>query len=523
MSAQVCSRLTSRPRSAVKLAKQVLRDHRNDLALWDGYARVERQRGRAADARQVYCTALSMYRSFRPQDQIDGPLLWRAWAEMEWEEGRPVIALKVLTAAASTDNVDLGASLSPPRSPTVPHADSVTRTASLASTDPDVRPSAPQLLRSRQHYVHELEAAFQPRATQALVRNRNHLAFSFALFQYLTSNLAAAVDVLERHLFRLDCAGATGSAEHEEALMMYAKLLFRHSAVGAGYRPAQLRELLERALGEFKSNSVFLALFYHNERASSLPPLARRLALLALELTRPRTDLAERMKIENHFRRLIEEKVLKENEATSEGWLFAIFAELHRDARSTNVWAVRNLFDRAIDNPRCARSSRSISPSSTSLLTQRLAGRGRRRRFGRSTSTSRCATARSAAPSHSSTAPSASAPGARVRLSLSLSLSSRASSHLSRRADSPTRARAEFYLRPFSPSLRPAFRSRELRDFHHLLLEKGLRVHVDVDAFLEGAVLSDMEDDDDEQDRALERLEDAGEDVLTERTRLMPY
>lgn len=61
---------------------------------------------------------------------------------------------------------------------------------------------------------------------------------------------------------------------------------------------------------------------------------------------------AERMKIENHFRRLMEEKVLKESEATSEGWLFAIFAELHRDARSTNVWAVRNLFDRAVDNPR---------------------------------------------------------------------------------------------------------------------------------------------------------------------------
>jgi hypothetical protein len=34
-----------------------------------------------------YCTALSMYRSFAPQDQIDGPLLWRAWAEMEWEDG----------------------------------------------------------------------------------------------------------------------------------------------------------------------------------------------------------------------------------------------------------------------------------------------------------------------------------------------------------------------------------------------------------------------------------------------------
>lgn len=262
-----------RRHSAVKLAKQVLRDHRNDLALWDAYARIELQRGKAADARQVYCTALSMYRLFRPQDQIDGPLLWRAWAEMEWEDGRSVIALKVLVAATSTANVDLGASLCLSLSRQSLRADSSTRTASLASTDPDARPSAPQLLRSRQHYTHDLEAAFQPHATQALVRNRNHLAFSFALLQYLTSDLSAAVDVFERHLFRLDCAGATGSAEHEEALMMYAKLLFRHSVVGGGYRPAQLRELLERALGEFKNNSVFLALFYHNERASLIRPV----------------------------------------------------------------------------------------------------------------------------------------------------------------------------------------------------------------------------------------------------------
>ncbi|GAA5834455.1 hypothetical protein JCM9279_004321 [Rhodotorula babjevae] len=418
-----CLEAVQGPKAAVKLAKQVLRNHRNDLALWDAYARIERQRGKAADARQVYCTALSMYRSFKPQDQIDGPLLWRAWAEMEWEDGRPILALKVLAAATSADNVDL---------------------ASLASTDPDVRPSFPQLLRSRQHYTYELEAAFQPHATQALVRNRNHLAFSFALFQYLTGNLAAAVDVLERHLFRLDCAGATGSAEHEEALMMYAKLLFRHSAVGGGYRPAQLRELLERALDEFKSNSVFLALFYHNE---------------------------QRMKIENHFRRLIEEKILKQSEATSEGWLFAIFAELHRDARSTNVWAVRNLFDRALDNPR--------SRSSASLWALYIDFEVRNGEVGRAKS-------------------------------------------LIYRAVRECPWCKEFYLRPFSPSLRPVFRSRELRDFHHLLLEKGLRVHLDVDRFLEGAVLSDMEDDE-EEDRALERLEEAGEDVLTERTRLMPY
>lgn len=83
---------------------------------------------------------------------------------------------------------------------------------------------------------------------------------------------------------------------------------------------------------------------------------------------------------------------------------------------------------------------------------------------------------------------------------------------------------AEFYLRPFSPSLRSVFRSRELRDFHHLLLEKGLRVRVEVESFLDGAVFSDMEDDEDDgHEVAPARLEDAGEELLTERQRLMPY
>lgn len=82
--------------------------------------------------------------------------------------------------------------------------------------------------------------------------------------------------------------------------------------------------------------------------------------------------------------------------------------------------------------------------------------------------------------------------------------------------------RIEFYLRPFSPTLRSVYRSQELRDFHHLLLEKGLRIRVDVDAYLEGEQTSDMEvEDDDTAD--LERLEQAGEEVLTERQRLMPY
>lgn len=58
------------------------------------------------------------------------------------------------------------------------------------------------------------------------------------------------------------------------------------------------------------------------------------------------------MKIQNRVRRTLELSVLSENASSGPGWLFAIFAELHLDARSTNLWGVRNLFDRAIEHPR---------------------------------------------------------------------------------------------------------------------------------------------------------------------------
>lgn len=48
--------------------------------------------------------------------------------------------------------------------------------------------------------------------------------------------------------------------------MFYVKLLYRHSTAGTGYRPHQLRDVCERAIHEFKNNSLFLSVFYHNER-----------------------------------------------------------------------------------------------------------------------------------------------------------------------------------------------------------------------------------------------------------------
>lgn len=76
---------------------------------------------------------------------------------------------------------------------------------------------------------------------------------------------------------------------------------------------------------------------------------------------------------------------------------------------------------------------------------------------------------------------------------------------------------ADLYLRPFLPALRPVYRTQELRDWHSLLLEKGLRVRVEMDDFAEAGSDEEME-----LDPPLEEATEA-EGLLTEREALKPY
>lgn len=105
---------------------------------------------------------------------------------------------------------------------------------------------------------------------------------------------------------------------------------------------------------------------------------------------------------------------------------------------------------------------------------------------------------------HSSTELCAIVPGAKV-------------CYLVHCASSLTLLIADLYLRPFLPALRPVYRSQELRDWHSLLLEKGLRVRVEVDGFTEPG--SDIEM---EEDPPLEDVTEA-EGLLREREYLKPY
>lgn len=106
---------TADPRRAVKVAKSVLSDDRDNLALWDGYARLERQRGNLAAARQVYVTAIQAAQqratvagANQADLQLDTVELWAAWAEMEWENGEEERCVEVLGMAAGQNLGQLG-------------------------------------------------------------------------------------------------------------------------------------------------------------------------------------------------------------------------------------------------------------------------------------------------------------------------------------------------------------------------------------------------------------------------------
>lgn len=96
----MCSKSVSD--SAVKVAKTILKNDSKNLLFWDAYARIERSNGNLNGARNVYMQALSLSQAFNEKEKVDMPLLWRAWAELEWEEGRQSAALAVLVASSTS-------------------------------------------------------------------------------------------------------------------------------------------------------------------------------------------------------------------------------------------------------------------------------------------------------------------------------------------------------------------------------------------------------------------------------------
>ena len=185
-------------------------------------------------------------------------------------------------------------------------------------------PPPARILKARQFYTRQLELANSDQPPKSLFRHRISITFSLALLLYLTAGLDAASAAFDKQIIKLR-QESTGSAEEEEATALHAKIIFRHTQTRTAFRPGQMRVILEEALQHYPNNSIFLSLHLFNEI---------------------------RTRIDGRVRRILDEIVLKDDTVTAEGWLFAIYAEMHFNARNFNAQAVTTLFERAVENPR---------------------------------------------------------------------------------------------------------------------------------------------------------------------------
>ncbi|ODO05840.1 hypothetical protein I350_04901 [Cryptococcus amylolentus CBS 6273] len=217
------------PKNAIKAAKSILSQDRTNLLLWDGYARLERQRGNASTARTVYITALQAAKQEREgrektEDEMD---LWAGWAEMEFEEGDKERCLDVVVMAAGIGE------------------DSISKC--IRSQNETSTPSPLSLLKTRQYY-HRLA----PTGSALLLSS---------LLTYLVDGIDTTCDALLNIAF----AHPTSSGECEEALQLLSQIMFRHATFTPS-TPAYLsRHVLERALGAFPNNTALLSLYMYGE------------------------------------------------------------------------------------------------------------------------------------------------------------------------------------------------------------------------------------------------------------------
>jgi len=303
------------------------------------------------------------------------------------------------------------------------------------------RPGQAALLTAKSHYRQLLERANSEDAPQALFRHRVSITFCSALLAYLADDLDTSMTILDKQRMQLRSEGKA-SAEEEELLAIQAKILFRHTQTKTAFRPGQLRAVLESALEDFPNNSIFLSLHFYNEL---------------------------RTRIENRVRRALDNLVLKEDTVTSEGWLFAIYAELHLNSRNYNAEAVRSLFERAVEN---TRTKSSVSLWSLFIEFEVKQGRPLRAKTLLQRALVECPWAK------------------------------------------------DLYMMAFTGSLRSDFRSNELRNIHRLLLEKGIRVHTSLDDLVSGWKSEESEDEDMEEAETEDTL--YAQTLAAERQRLLP-
>ncbi|KAI9025805.1 NRDE-2, necessary for RNA interference-domain-containing protein, partial [Phycomyces nitens] len=277
------------------LAKNMLKENRTDLVLWNAYAQLEKSHD-------------------KPQ-------------ELEIEYNNHEEALNILVAMGNQQ----------------PYKEK------------GEKPTPTQILRAKEFFSQKTMQMSTLSDSDKEDRIARCYNVCYALFEYLTFGLEAACAVYEQALLYIKDHQAERGFASETMWIAYAELLYRHATRGyGGHKPIILREAMERALQLFPNNTLFLGLFIWNEARTRIHNRVRNFFGLALDKD-PNVILwvsAIHRELHNHFpydinlvRSLFERAV--ESPSTRSSivlWKLYIHHEISRD----NHEKARTLFYRAV-------------------------------------------------------------------------------------------------------------------------------------------------------------------------------
>ncbi|KAL2009699.1 hypothetical protein VTN00DRAFT_5506 [Thermoascus crustaceus] len=309
-------------KEAKKYAKSLLKRRSSNLRLYNVYALMECRSGNNAAADKVWTTTLSMGKSFTDRDRLDCALLWRTWL---WESltTQDVNTAIRLLIAVPQNNVDL---------------------TSLPDASNRITVSPAEFLKTQRFLAEAQEHALTVQKANVFVAYTECLALLF----YLTrpTDLDDAVEVYKTALERLSRMPSQSktfvSFTTELLYQAGSELLYHHAIRSRAYKPSRIRAFLAESISLFPHNTMFLSLFAWNESRFRIDDRVRD---VMRDITA--TTTAHRQNRHDHHHQPVP--------VTSH--LFSIYTELHRPVFSgSTLHSVRAAFEKAIGHPALSKS-----------------------------------------------------------------------------------------------------------------------------------------------------------------------
>ncbi|GAD95713.1 hypothetical protein NFIA_059290 [Paecilomyces variotii No. 5] len=312
-------------KEARKYAKSLLKRAPSDVRLYNAYGLIELRSGNSVTAEKVWMTTLSMSKDFSDTERLGCALLWRTWI---WE---------CLHSAEVNKAIRLLLSI-PRNAISIPD---------LSASEERIEISPTEFLKTQRSLSEGQEQALAVRNVEAFVAYTECLA----ILKYLSydSSLDDSVTVFStafERVAKLPSQGTSFVSFTTELLHQgRGKLLYHHARTRRAYKPSQIRVLLLESISLFPHNTMFLSLFAWNE---SRFRIEERVRDVIQEITGQGRNSQEQLNkqavpVTSHF--------------------FSVYTELHRPVFSgSTVYSVRAAFEKAISDPTLRAATSSTTP-----------------------------------------------------------------------------------------------------------------------------------------------------------------